>query len=223
MAALPAVSKVVRVDHHFSQGTDSNMQFRTFLQYAGTLSTADAVTWLTNIVAGLTTNLLPVLHNTVSLTLSQLTDLTSTSSPQVQNSTGGSGTGVGTALPQGTALVIKHRIARRYRGGHPRTYLPGLQSSYLTNPGTWAAGSIGTIVGDYLAYIAAATANTNPVAIGVITHVNVSYFQGFTNHTYPSGRVHAIPTPRVTPLVDAIITSIGNSKVASQRRRNEQS
>jgi hypothetical protein len=62
-----------------------------------------------------------------------------------------------------------------------------------------------------------------PVAVGTVTPVNVSFFSGFTNKTFPSGRTRPVPTPRVTPLIDPIIGSDVNPKVATQRRRNQQS
>lgn len=222
MAALPSVPKVVRVDHHFTDGTDLAAEFRNFFQYTGTLSSADAATWLANIVSAMGTFMTARLSNALSLVNSELTDLTSNTAPQVQNSTGHTG-GIGTAvLSSGTALVIKHEIARRYRGGHPRIYLLGIPAAELGTTTTWDPTYLGNVVGSYTSYIAACTANTNPTAIGTITHVNVSYFSGFTNHTYPSGRVKAIPTPRGTPLIDPIIALVGNPVVASQRRRNQQ-
>ena len=222
MAALPAVSKVVRVDHFFDNGSDTSAQFRNFFQYAGTLNNADAVTWLGNIVAAMGTFMTARLTTHVSLILSELTDLTSSTSPQVQNSTGHTGGLVDNSLAAGTAMVIKKHIARRYRGGHPRLYLMGLGQGNLANETTWDTTHLGNVVGSFITYINACIANTNPAAIGAITHVNVSFFQGFTNHTYPSGRVKPIPTPRVTPLVDLITDITGNPTVGSQRRRNQQ-
>lgn len=222
MTALPAVAKVVRVDHHFDQGDTANLQLRVFLQYAGTLSTADAVTWLSNIVTAMTT-FVGALSNTLSLTLSELTDLSSASAPQVQNATGATGGESGAENPAGTAMVLKYHISRRYRGGHPRVYIPGTMQSWLTSANVWSSSSQGVIVTDWNTYIAAAVANTNPSAIGAITHVNVSYYQGFVNHTYPSGRVKPIPQLRATAVVDTITNVSSNPQVGSQRRRNHQS
>lgn len=222
MAALPAVAKVVRVDHHYSQAGASNIQIREFYQYAGTLSTADAVTWLAAIVAGMITFVTAAMNNTLTFNSSELTDLSSTSAPQVLNSSGHVG-GTGFApLAAGTALVIRKHLVRRYRGGHPRTYLPGMSQPFLTTPTQWDPTELGVVVAAYQAYITAATTTPGGTAIGAITHVNVSYYEGFTNHTYPSGRIKAIPTPRVTPLVDLIVNTSGNPHPATQRRRDEQ-
>lgn len=222
MPALPAVPKVVRCDFHFSESTDPNIQIREFFQYAGTLSTADAVTWLGNMVAAMHTFVSGNISNQVSLVLSELTDLSSNTSPQVLNSSGQVGGAVAAAVPAGVAMVLSKHIQRRYRGGHPRVYLPGLENSGLASPGHWDPAYAGGVAGAYITFLNACTAVTNPAAIGAITHVNISYFSGFTNHTFPSGRVKPIPTPRATPLIDTITNVTANLVPGSQRRRNEQ-
>lgn len=220
MVALPAVPKVVRVDHHFTQGSTANLQVREFFQYSGTLSVPDAGTWLNNIVTGLTTNLLDVLSNTLSLTGSELTDLTSTSSAQVLSAVVGTGGNTNAELDAATAMVISKHISRRYRGGHPRIYIPGTVQAWLGSPNRWNSTGLNLVLTNYVLYIQAATSVSNPAAIGAIQHVNVSYYSGFVNHTYPSGRVKAIPQLRVTPLIDPIVGTVTNDVPASQRRRN---
>lgn len=222
MAPLPAVPKVVRVDFHGKYEGDLNVQNREFFQYAGTLNLTDAATWLTAIVTAWNADVIANLSTRLSSLLAELTDLSSNTAPQVLNSTGTTGGDGNTPTSAGTALVIKKVIARRYRGGHPRVYLAGATATNIQAGGTWDPTYLGNRVGNYIAFINAATTTPGGTAIGAITHVNVSYFSGFTNHTFPSGRVHAIPTPRVTPLVDAINGHVGNPIPASQRRRNEQ-
>lgn len=220
MAALPAVPKVVRVDFHFTFSTDPNVQVRDFFQYTGALSTADAQTWLANIRAGWDSNMMTLLSNELTLVQTVLTDLTSNTAAQVVDTTGVAGTSASAPASAGTCMVIRKKIARRYRGGHPRIYIPGLVASSLSTATAWTAGAVAAAKAGYDAYITAATANTNPAAIGVITHVNVSYFSGFTNKTFPSGRTHPVPTPRGTPVVDLIVGTAGVVAPGSQRRRN---
>lgn len=223
MPALPAVAKVVRVDHHWSAEADTNIQIRNFFQYAGTLSLADAQTWVNNIATAMALFTVNQLAPGVVLNLTTLTDLTSASAAQVSSSTSGTGTNGTTLLSEGTALVFKHRISRRYRGGHSRVYMPGQPAAQLGTNGLWTPASLASNLAQYNIYIASCVSAGNPAAIGAILHVNVSYFSGFTNKTFPSGRVHAVATPRVTPLVDTIISVSMNNIPASQRRRNVQS
>jgi hypothetical protein len=222
MPALPAVSKVVRVDHHFTEAQDPNVMVHSFFQYTGTCSSTDAATWLTNIVSALGTFMASASQPTLSLVLSELTDLSSTSAAQVQNSTGHTGGAGAAPLAAGVAMVMKYRINRRYRGGHPRVYLPGMSNTYLTTPTQWNSTSLGSITGLWIAFINACIANTNPAALGTLTHVNVSYFAGHTWTEDSRGNWHRVPTPRGTPVVDQIINIQGNPTPGSQRRRNEQ-
>lgn len=222
MAALPVVPKVVRVDHHMSAEADSNMMIHNFLQYSGILSLADATTWLGICVTAFNTFVAAVLSTRVTTVLHEMTDLSSNSAPQVQSSVGAVGTDGNALGSAGTAMVMKYHIVRRYRGGHPRVYIPGITAGHVLSTGLWDSAFLGTVVGDYITYINACRGGTVPAAIGSVTHVNISYFLGFTNHTYPSGRVKPIPTPRATPLIDTITNITGNPFPGSQRRRNEQ-
>lgn len=40
-------------------------------------------------------------------------------------------------LPANVSAVISWRVRARYRGGHPRTYLPGIPASKLATPRRW--------------------------------------------------------------------------------------
>jgi len=97
-----------------------------------------------------------------------------------------------------------------------------MQPSFLATPETLTAAQIGFILAGYNAFVSAALGHV-PVAAAPATEVNVSFFQGFHNVTFPSGRQRAVPTIRVAPVVDTVIAHAVNPKVASQRRRNQQS
>lgn len=222
MTALPAVPKAVRLDIHYAQDADPNIMNRLHFQYAGTLNTADAVTWLAAMNTALRTFVGALLNNQLSLYLMELTDLTSNTAPQVSNSTGQVGGDGNPGLSAGVAFVISYEVARRYRGGKPRTYLPGMAAGFLLNPSQWDPTEVTNIVTHWNTFLTACQVTPMGTAIGAITLVNISYYSGFVNHTYPSGRVKAIPQLRVTPLVDTILAIRGNNAPASQRRRNEQ-
>jgi len=46
---------------------------------------------------------------------------------------------VGQALPASAAICISWRVAQRYRGGHPRTYLPGMSTASMQDVTKWVA------------------------------------------------------------------------------------
>jgi hypothetical protein len=219
MAALPAVPKVVRIDNHFSQNNTANLQFRNFFQYGGTLSQSDANTWCATIQAALITFLHTYAVTSLVNTLTELTDLTSNTAPQTLNATGGAGTNVNPPNAAGVAVIMKHKLTTRYRGGHPKVYIPGTSQTALATATQWDATHLGIIAAGYIAYINACVAGV-PAAASPATHVSISYFSGFENVTSGSGRCHPRPQPRVTPVVHAIVDLIANTSPASQRRRN---
>jgi len=221
MPALPNVSKVVRVDWFLTLSNNVSAQWRKYFQYSGTLSAADAQTWANSFVTQLTTTAFKAdLVNTVTINTIQLTDLTSSSSPQVQGVGSVAGTSGGTQVNNGAAFVVRDKIARRYRGGHPRTYLCGMATTRQSGPDTWDATNGTNFLNDWVTYIDACMAAA-PAAVGSINEVSISYFAGFTNKPYPSGRIHPAPTPRLTPLIDVITGHTFNPRIASQRRRNK--
>jgi len=220
---MQPVPKVVRVDWFWTIANGVPAQVRKFFQYAGALSSADAQTWVNSFNSAYnTTGFQADMPATTVLNSIMLTDLTSASSPQAIASTGRTGTNGGTSVPNSIAFVVKDRIARRYRGGHPRTYLPGVPTARLSGPDTWDATNGTNLLNDWVTYINACMAAA-PAGVGAVLEVNVSYFAGFTNHTFSSGRIRPLATPRAVPLIDAIVGHSFNPRVASQRRRNHQS
>lgn len=223
MPALPNVSKVIRVDFFLTVGANARVRDRIFFSFAGA---GPAVTDLNTLAATISsswlTNLVPQTNTGVTLTGITLTDLTSASGAQTVTSQSRVGTLAGTALSAGVAMIVKFKVARRYRGGHPRFYLPGRVTADLASSTQWASGSTTSLATAFAAFITACEASP-PTNIGVMTHVNVSYFNGFTNKTFPSGRTKAVPTVRVTPVTDPVTAYSVNGFIGSQRRRNQQS
>ncbi len=222
MPALPAVPNVLKVIWKSVLDEDVDVVNVTHWQYSGTAPTdADLTEWAEDMMASWGTNMATQLSDHVALVEVEAIDLTSSTAAQGAFAGNVPGTGTGGRVGAGTALVISKEIARRYRGGHPRQYIAGMESANLQDSQTWNSTTVAAMT---VAWIGIQTdAATNLWAGGSsLVEVNISYFQGFTNHTYPSGRVRAIPNLRVTPLVDVVAGVKTNPKVASQRRRNLQ-
>lgn len=223
MPALPSPGKVIRADLFFTYGPNPRVRDRIFFSYAGAgPNTADLTTLAGTISAAWNTNLVPQTNSSMALTNITLTDLASNVGPQVATTTNRVGTLAGTALPDGTAMVIKFKVARRYRGGHPRFYLAGRVTADLSSLNQWVGTSTTSLASAWQAFITACEA-TPPTNIGTMVHVNVSYFAGFTATQFPTGRFRNIPKVRGTPVVDNVTSYSVNGLVASQRRRNLQS
>jgi hypothetical protein len=223
MPALPSPGKVVRCDLFFTLGANVRVRDRIFFSYTGAGPTVtDLNTLATTISAGWNTNMVPQTATSMTLTGITLTDLASASGAQTVTSQNRVGTLAGTPMAAGVAMIIKFKIARRYRGGHPRYYHGGRVVADLSTSTTWLSASITSLVNAWIAFIAFCV-NTPPASLGTLAHANVSYFSGFVNTTFPTGRTRAVPRARVTPLVDAVTSYSGNNQVGSQRRRNLQS
>jgi hypothetical protein len=223
MPALPPVNKVVRIDWHYKDDADLTALCRYFASYSGVLSIADAQTWVNGIAAawGGPGHLQGNVFTGLTLTKVELTDLTTSTSPQVSTLPGFPGTAGPPGVTGGVAYVLSFKMLRRYRGGHPRMYIPGLPFSAAGTAQTWTSAALANTQNAARLTITDGI-SSQPPAVGITQHVNVSYFQGFHNVTYPSCRIRPVPTVRAVPLVDVITGYVGNPNIASQRRRNLQ-
>lgn len=131
-------------------------------------------------------------------------DLTSTSGGVGAASGSGHGTGSGSPPPAQNCTLVKHLIARRYRGGHPRTYLPSGDTTSMATSNTWNTTDVAALQtkwDNFINAILSTTVTGNTVA----AYVNVSYYSG-----------HAL---RSSPVIDAIEGSTVEAMIATQRRR----
>lgn len=221
MVALPAVPKVIKIIlKHALEAATTEVINRIFMQYSGTAPTdTELNTFCSNGVGAWETNLEPMATPQVALTEFSAEDLTSPTSAVGAFLSAGVGTRTGGLLGAGTAATISFQIARRYRGGHPRIYTPYGSDSDLQDRAQWTSDFANDLGTAWVAFITAL--ETSPWSgSGSLVPVNVSYYEGFTNHTYPSGRTKPIPNLRGTPIVDVIPDVSVGLQLTSQRRRN---
>lgn len=225
MPARPNVPKVVQIVMFADLGGDLDVINRFFQQYtgaAGSLSDTGAAAWAAAVNGSWAAHIRSFQDPAYTLVHTTVTDLSTNVGGFGDAASGGAGTGAPPGLSAAAAFVMKCHVERRYRGGHPRQYLSGMLNADLASKQTWDPTFLANFVTAYTNFRAQAAAGC-PAAIGPAVDVNVSFFQGFTNHTFPSGRVRPIPTLRAVPVVDVISSFEGNPKVGSQRRRNLQS
>lgn len=219
MPALPDVPQVLRVDLDFILGEDNSAKCRFFCQYAGTAPTnAELNTVAAAIGAAYGAGLNALCTDTTVLETVTVTDLTSATSAVGSAAPGIVGTNPGDQLPADTATLVSGQVGRRYRGGHPRIYLPLGVQGHLLDKQNWTTAYIDAATTDWDAFIVAVKALTWTGAT-IANIVNVSFFEGFHTFTGPTGRVRNIPTVRVTPLVDVITSFIVRKGIASIRKR----
>jgi hypothetical protein len=117
------------------------------------------------------------------------------------------GTNAADALPPGMSACVSWHINAAYRGGHPRTYMPGLSANQLSGIGsnefsTAVAIQIANDWDNFLADVNALTLETSSVTMGTVSYTRAK-------------------APRTVPVFFSYINGLTrvNTRMASQRRR----
>lgn len=107
------------------------------------------------------TNLAPLIAADVTITLYKAIyyqpDGTATSQEEI---VAHAGTHAGTTLADNVASCLSWTIGAAYRGGKPRTYLPGVETGDLLNPAHLSAASVTARIAGALAFRTAVNADT---------------------------------------------------------------
>jgi hypothetical protein len=192
---------------------------RFYLSYSGSApSGANCTTLASDIAAAWQANFPGTLPSTWALTEVDVLDIATDSGLSGQWTGSHPGTRSGTPLPSQCASNVEFGLARRYRGGKPRMYVPPGCTGDQQDAGHWES-----------AYVALFTASVSQMmtaiealsvgSMGTLAHVNLSYYKGFTNITNSSGRERAVPTYRSAALVDTVTGYSGKAEISSQKRR----
>jgi hypothetical protein len=221
MVALPAVANVIRAQFVYAYGSDANAQVALHLAYsdASPPDQAHMTTLATNLHTNYVTNLKP-LHVT-SCVLHQiiLTDLSSASGAVGVWS--GSEAGTRSALnpvSAETCLLINFKVARRYKGGHPRTYWPFGNGADLQDPQNWTSSFVTACQTGFDAMLTYLKGLSGPPVITGLC--NVRYWSGSTWHQKTNGDWYEKPNPiSGGPTSEPVVSDLVNVKPASQRRR----
>lgn len=221
MPPLPVVANVIEVQMRATLGADLDVLSRIYWQYSGTAPTdAQLNTMATAVATAWSSDLAALCYTDIALTEVVCTDLTSATAARGIWSGSHAGTSSGTMLPAGVAFNIGFSIARRYRGGKPKVFMPFGVAGDLQTAQTWTsafATAVATAWGNFT------TAVGSAIAWGATSEgqVSVSYFSGFTSVQNPiTKRYRNVPTVRSSVTPDAVIGAVYQTRVASQRRRN---
>lgn len=222
MPALPNVPNVLRCRLLFDMGGKLDQGLRFFLQYSGT---APNVATLTTLAGDITTAFSgsgkpqSVMNAVNELTGVILEDLTSPTSAAVTVPEAVSGSVVTAALPSDVCVLSGYLIARRYRGGHPRTYWPLGSAADLTTPQAWSSAALTSFL-DAVETFYSDIVGTTISGMTIGAHVNISYYEGFTSVENPiTHRWRNVPDLRAAPLIDPITGYDIAQFPGSQRRR----
>jgi hypothetical protein len=221
MPALPNVPKVIRTAFKWAVENDLVGLSRIFLEYSGVAPTAAQLVTLADVfMTSFGTNIAEWFSESNSIESVEMTDLSSPTSAFGESTAAAiEGTRAGQALPGATCVLINYGLDRRYRGGHPRSYVPALISTDLNTEQTWTSATLGDFLTAWTTFAESAVGSEWSGG-GTITNVNVSFFEGFTPVQNPiTLRYRNVPKVRVTPLVDIIATMTANPAPCFQTRR----
>lgn len=196
------------------------MGSRFYLSYTGAAPTAGNCVTLGNDIASAWNTRLPgFIYSLISLTEVDVLDIATDSGAFGTVSVSHPGTLDGATLTANAATNIEFDLARRYRGGKPRMFLPPPDGTVLASIDKYTTDfvtAVNTGIAEFFSDIEALSVGS----MGTLQHVNVSYYSGFTNVTNSSGRTRAAPKYRTpSAKVDPITGYATKALVGSQRRR----
>lgn len=215
---LPASPCVrVRLGYTATAGTDMGSRF--YLSYSGSAPTAaNCLTLATDIAGAWNTHLAAICYSLISLTEVDVLDIATDSGAFGTATVDYAGGLTGGTLTANAAINVEFDIARRYRGGKPRMFLPPPDDTALGSVDKWSNTFVGTVNTAFAAFMSEVS-GLSVGSMGSLAHVNLSYYKGFINVTNSSGRERAAPTYRDTALLDTVTGYACKAVVGSQRRR----
>lgn len=209
----------VRVRLIYTDTDGNEMGNRFYLSYSGSApSGANCATLASDISSAWGTNLKGLVIDSVSLTEIDVLDIATDSGLSGQWTGTVTGTNGSGPLSIQCAINVEFDIARRYRGGKPRFFLPTANNSEMDGLNRWTSGFVTTVNSDVAAFFTAVEA-LSVGSMGTLQHVNLSYYKGFTNIVNSSGRERAVPTYRGTALHDNVTGYSCKQTIGSQKRR----
>ena len=207
----------VRLDYTQTDGFDAGSRF--YLSYTGSAPTgANCTTLATDIAAAWASHIAPLINENFVLSEVDVLDITTDAGLSGQWTGSNAGGKTGSMCPAQCAINVEFDISRRYRGGKPRMFLPPGDTSDQLDAGHWNSTLVTAVNTGFAAFMSELEA-LSVGAMGVLAHVNLSYYQGFKNITNSSGRERAVPQYRDAALVDTISGYACKGVIGSQRRR----
>lgn len=222
MAPLPdPPSPVVKVNINWGVEGDTLAQTIHYWQVSGSRTAADLSVMAMEVVATGDAHFAALCSDSVGMVSATVRDITSDMGAESTGGTPWVGTRGTALLPPSACAVVRHSIARHYRGGQPRTYLPVGVSGDVALTGLWADAFVTAVDSGWGAFADAISGNTfGAMDTGAI--VNLSYYTG-PNRVIISpttGRSRNVSTRRAVPLIDTITGHTTAKNIGSQRRRN---
>lgn len=119
-------------------------------------------------------------------------------------------------IPSSLCLVVSFRIPARYRGGHPRIYLPAGNSVNLATTSTWAGSFVNTVQTSFQNFVTSVRASLPQNSGAQVSHVVPTY-----TYTYTQDPVKHkfIKTRTGVKAIYIVASYLGRALPGTQRRR----
>ena len=220
MPPLPPVYNTLDVSLQFTDGDALTASSHVFLNYTGgPPAAADCITFGNDVATSFDGSINLALSDQVALVGVIVTDLSMPSGARGEAVVNLPGHNASPLLTNGACFNIAAKINRRYRGGKPKVFIPGVMASQVANGVTLdpvSQSGMTTSWNDFIAELGGKVLPTFTTGASV----NISYYSGFTAVQNPlTKRWRNVPTLRGVPLVDPIDTWVCQSVLGSQRRR----
>lgn len=193
---------------------------RHYVLYTGSAPSGPTMlTLCEDLAAAFNTHVLALLSEDTSVSTVDGIDLSSSLGSGATADVTYSGTNDTPAVADQICAVVRFEIDRRYRGGKPKTFIPGAGTNSADSNSTWGTTFVNDMGTGYGAF-QTAIGDISAAGCDLEGIVNVSLYEGFTAVLNPvTGRYKNVPKYRATPLVDLVSSFTCDPLFGSQRRR----
>ena len=203
MAALPDIPGLVRVAVHGTLPNSKKWANVFHCSYTpGDLTQAQADAFVAHFRTAYG-NFQTVISGAVGVNEIVLTDLADVTGVTAVDTTAFSGAHSGDMEPPNVCYLVSWKIARRYRGGHSRTYIPGAIADQVDAGGALVSGTLGALQTAADAFLADLDGVSVPFATSKLM---------VPHYTLNGVRVSV-------PEVDQVTAAKASPLIATQRRR----
>lgn len=222
MATVPLPdTPCVRARCIWNEGTPGEGSIRFYIGYSGSApSGANCVTLAGDIADAWNSHLVPLMPDYFTLNEVDVLDIATDSGASGQVEVTHAGDRGGTVIPDQCALNIEYGIARRYRGGKPRSFLPPGVAEDTETASTWTSSYLSEAASGIEEFFSAFLGDTVG-SMGTLTHLNLSYYKGKATSSPPwrGPGFKYPPAYRATALSDPITGYFPKTVIGSQKRR----
>jgi hypothetical protein len=193
------------VVQHFSNGSTAPWTQGGINALASTGRSA----WITRLMPRTTSNFL--LGDTEAVDLTDTGDRSA-----IQTGAQSPGTLAGSPMAIGTSVMINLNIARRYKGGHPRVYLPPMSTTQGADGDTWEGAGLDATRLAYDNWVSDVLAALATAGVSGALHVVPRYLYAYS---YDATRHKVIKTRTGPNGAPQVISTLASSQIRTQRRR----